>query len=430
MHTFFRKFFGSAAFITIICSTLPGVLTASAAVSIKTHQPKSTLPSTSSIELVIMKSVAGHHSVHQPEKKLHPNNSSIVHSPIANPPDTNPSDTNPSDTNPPNANETVYSHSCSSDIVAHSFYALCYSEPHEQASWVAYDLSRTEATRKASDRTDDFRQDPAVSTGSASLSDYRGSGYDRGHLAPAGDMTFSGRAMSESFYLSNMSPQEPSFNRGIWRSLESLVRGWAIENGHLYVVTGGIFQTVKGKIGSNRVSVPGHYYKVILVNQPLVQKAVAFILPNQKGSGPLSRYVTTIDEVERRTGIDFFTALTDSVEEGLESAVDLSAWSFRSDAPRTYSQTRTARAINQPTNHTSSRTTASTSSRPDSFAAGERVNVNTASLAELQQLKGIGPVKAKRIVESRPFRTVDDLIRVKGIGPKTLENIRNNVLIR
>ena len=359
-----------------------------------------------------MKSMAGNHDVHQPEKKLHPNNSPIVHSPIAN----------PSDTNPPDANETVYSHSCTTDIVVHSFYALCYSEPHEQASWVAYDLSRTEATRKASDRTDDFRRDPAVPTGSASLSDYRGSGYDRGHLAPAGDMAFSGRAMSESFYLSNMSPQEPSFNRGIWRSLESLVRGWAAEKGHLYVVTGGIFQTVKGRIGSNRVSVPGHYYKVVLVNQPSVQKAVAFILPNQKGSGPLSRYVTTIDEVERRTGIDFFAALPDPVEDELESAVDLSAWSFRSVAPRSYSQIRTAR--------TSSQTTASTSNRPDSFAAGERINVNTASLAELQRLKGIGPVKAKRIIESRPFRTVDDLRRVNGIGPKTLENIRNNVRIR
>ena len=105
-------------------------------------------------------------------------------------------------------------------------FILAYSERHEQAAWVAYELTAGEVTGDVG-RTDNFRSDGSITTGSASLSDYKGSGYDRGHLAPAGDMKWSRSAMSQSFFLSNMSPQLPAFNRGIWRSLESAVRGWA-----------------------------------------------------------------------------------------------------------------------------------------------------------------------------------------------------------
>ncbi len=91
-------------------------------------------------------------------------------------------------------------------------------------------------------------------------------------------MAFSQTAMSESFYLSNMSPQEPSFNRGIWRSLESLVRDWAVAKGSLQVVTGGIFTSVKERIGRNRVSVPGSYYKILFDNNPSEPTMIAFVL--------------------------------------------------------------------------------------------------------------------------------------------------------
>jgi endonuclease G len=87
-------------------------------------------------------------------------------------------------------------------------------------------------------RKDNFRSDPKVKTGSAALSDYKGSGYDRGHLAPAADFKWSATAMSESFYMSNMSPQVPGFNRGIWKNIESTVRNWAVENDEIYIVTG------------------------------------------------------------------------------------------------------------------------------------------------------------------------------------------------
>ncbi len=108
-------------------------------------------------------------------------------------------------------------------------FALLYSEPHEQPAWVAYLLTDDEVQGTLS-RTNNFRADPGISTGSAALSDYRGSGYDRGHLAPAADMKWSSAAMSESFLMSNMTPQVPGFNRGIWKKLEAWVREQAAAN--------------------------------------------------------------------------------------------------------------------------------------------------------------------------------------------------------
>ena len=140
------------------------------------------------------------------------------------------------------------------EVVQHSHYTLGYSEEHEQAEWVAYELLPSEIYGSVN-RTDDFREDPKVSTGSAALLDYRGSGYDRGLLAPAADFSKNGLAMSESFYLSNMSPQHPSFNRGQWAALEKQVRRWVVDKGSLYVVTGAV---LNDPIGSNQVSVPSY----------------------------------------------------------------------------------------------------------------------------------------------------------------------------
>ena len=148
-------------------------------------------------------------------------------------------------------------------IITHTGYSLLYNETHEQANWIAYDLT-AEETNKLFERTDKFISDPKVKTGTASDKDYKGSGYDRGHLAPASDMGWSTTAMAESFYYSNMSPQTPSFNRGIWKKLEELVRTCAIENNTIYVVTGPVLTNGLQTIGPNKVSVPNYYYKVVL----------------------------------------------------------------------------------------------------------------------------------------------------------------------
>ncbi len=149
--------------------------------------------------------------------------------------------------------------SSTNEIVKHTYFTISYAKEHKQAEWVYYELTPEFITGTQS-RTDNFRPDPKVTTGSAQLTDYRGSGYDRGHLLPAGDMRKSHTSMSETFYLSNMSPQVPAFNRGIWSTLESIVRNWAVE-GMVYVVTGGVLTSNKGTIGANRVTVPLYYYK-------------------------------------------------------------------------------------------------------------------------------------------------------------------------
>jgi endonuclease G len=217
--------------------------------------------------------------------------------------------------------------STTGQVVKHTYYVLSYSEVHEQPEWVYYKLTAS-FVKGAVSRTDDFRPDPMVSTGSAQLYDYKGSGYDRGHLCPAGDMKLSRQAMSETFFMSNMSPQEPSFNRGIWKNLEATVRNWAVQEGEIYVVTGGILSEAKGKIGTNGVTVPGYYYKVVY-DPTGDKKMIALVLPNEKGTRPLQSYVVSVDKVEELTGIDFFPELADDIENRLESSSNASLWSFK-----------------------------------------------------------------------------------------------------
>jgi endonuclease G len=211
-------------------------------------------------------------------------------------------------------------------VISKQHYALGYSEAHEQAAWVFYELTRQEALG-GYERTNNFKADPEVVTGSASLADYKGSGYDRGHLAPAGDMAFSPIAMQESFYMSNMSPQDPSFNRGIWKQCEALVRAWAQEDGEVYVVTGPVLTSGLPSIGVNKVSVPEYYYKVVLDWDSNEVRAIGFLLPNAKGSQALNAYAVSIDEVERVTGLDFFPGLPDKVENLVEARIT-GAWDF------------------------------------------------------------------------------------------------------
>ncbi len=213
----------------------------------------------------------------------------------------------------------------SGEIIEHTYYTIAYDEEHEQAKWVYYTLT-PDMVKGAVKRKDDFRADPKVSTISAELSDYAGSGYDRGHLCPAASMSVSAEAMSQSFYLSNMSPQVPSFNRGSWKKLEELVRKWAIVEERIEVVTGPIFKDNLGSIGANNVTVPGYYYKVVYA--PNSDKMIAFIMPNQKIKDPLDTYIQSVDSVEMLTGIDFYAGMNDSIESSLESVKNINGWEF------------------------------------------------------------------------------------------------------
>ena len=294
----------------------------------------------------------------------------------------------------------------SDQIVHHSNYTLNYSEQHEQAEWVAYTLSSSDVYGSVG-RTNDFRADPKVKTGSASLSDYKGSGYDRGHLAPAGDMKSTYTAMSESFYMSNMSPQKPGFNRGIWKKLEGNVRNWASDNGEIYVVTGPILSGSYPSIGSNQVSIPNYYYKVILDYKEPEIKGIGFVLPHQKSSSSIQSFAVTIDEVERKTGIDFFHTLPDDVEEQIESNLAIDKWSFRSTKGYSGSSTYTTKY--------------------EKLEGQPKINVNNASKGELMRLPGIGDKLSDKIIAYRSvhgkFNSVEDLKSIKGIGEKTITKI-------
>lgn len=214
-----------------------------------------------------------------------------------------------------------------SQIIHHKGYTLSYNSTYNVADWVAYELT-AEETIPVVKRENHFVPDPLLKSGSASNNDYKGSGYDRGHLAPSADMCYSYETMEESFYLSNITPQVPSFNRGIWNKLEDQVRQWAIDDKAVYVVTGTILVKELPTIGYDRITVPEYFYKVILDCAGPGIKGIGFIIPNQGSQEALQHYAVTIDSVEKVTSIDFFYQLPEDQHRIIEKTVDLSKWSW------------------------------------------------------------------------------------------------------
>jgi endonuclease G len=215
--------------------------------------------------------------------------------------------------------------STTGEVVRHVYFALSYDEDHEQAEWVAYEITRERLNKNWAERPNTFRPDPAVRTESATPRDYSGSGYDKGHLCAAADMAFDPSAIDETFLMSNMSPQKKTFNGGVWRELEECTRDWARKFKRLYVATGPVLtRTPLGSIGFSKVTVPAAYYKVLYA--PDQHKAIAFVMPNELSAKPVMDYVVTIDEVEELTGIDFFPNLLKGLNEELEGSLDKDAW--------------------------------------------------------------------------------------------------------
>jgi len=209
--------------------------------------------------------------------------------------------------------------------VAHTYYTISYSEADKLAEWVAYSLSPMliNGTQK---RTSKFMADPMIKD-AVRPSSYSKSGYDRGHLCPAADMKLNLVSMNESFYMSNMSPQTPSFNRGIWAKLEDKVRDWALQKNGLYVVTGPLLNKSCGVV-SKSITVPCAYYKIVFKQTKAGFEAIAFLLPNAGSAGSLLEFVVSIDYLETLTGIDFFASLPDNQEAKFESIVLTNNWQF------------------------------------------------------------------------------------------------------
>jgi len=211
-------------------------------------------------------------------------------------------------------------------IIHHQFYSLGYNEDSEQPSWVAYELTREQLNKKRVKRTDYFSEDTEVLTQSSHHRDYIRSGYSRGHMVPAADRAFSSEAMEETFLMSNICPQKAACNGGVWRELEENVRDWARKYESLYIFSGPILYQLEGqRIGkTSSVEVPDHFYKVLL--NPKME-AIGFIIPNDLSTRPLQDFMVTVDEVERKTGIDFLKDMVPgSSEEKVESRVNKDSW--------------------------------------------------------------------------------------------------------
>jgi endonuclease G len=206
------------------------------------------------------------------------------------------------------------------EVIRHAGYTFSYNEAHEQANWVAYCLTAAHAAG-ALERADQFRQDPSVTSGTATDADYAKSGYDRGHLAPAADMRWSELVMSESFYYSNMSPQVPGFNRGVWKRLETQVRDWALQLDSLLICTGPILHAGLPQIGANHVSVPEAYFKAVLSLK--TKKGIAFVIPNASSKADLMTFAISIDQLEALLHRDFFYQLPIHTQEISESKLQV-----------------------------------------------------------------------------------------------------------
>jgi len=217
--------------------------------------------------------------------------------------------------------------STTSQIVHHEGYSLSYSEPHEQAEWVAYELKKSQLSN-ANFKRPYFEIDKAVKTGAAHWYNYKNSGYDRGHLCPAADRKYSRSAFDETFLTSNISPQKHEFNAGIWNSLEQKVRYWAFKYDGVFVITGGVLKNELKSIGEEEVSVPKQFYKVLMDYNLEKPKVIAFLMPHKSSKEPLYKFVVSIDSIESLTGIDFFPKLEDELENKLEASSNYKGWSF------------------------------------------------------------------------------------------------------
>lgn len=224
-----------------------------------------------------------------------------------------------------------------SDVIAfREGYVVGFNDKTHNPDWTMHRITAERLRNPKINRIDDFRHDSQIPR-SAELGDYKGSGWARGHMVPAADMKWSRQAMSETFLLSNIIPQETNNNSGPWQDVENTVRrlaliekkvrGWAIKEKSLWVITGPIYDKDKPRrtIGKTGVRIPDAIFKVVLDETP-PKKMIAFIVPNVDTDGQPSEHVVTVDEVERRTGFDFFSKMLIVEQWRLESSSIYGQW--------------------------------------------------------------------------------------------------------
>ncbi len=216
------------------------------------------------------------------------------------------------------------------ELIEHKYYSVGYSKDLKDPYWVAYILTKQMVKRHTVNRdNEEFTRDPAVHNNYAISSDYTNSGYDRGHMCPAGDMNFGQDAMTQSFYMANITPQKPGLNRKIWKDLEEQVRDWAVDNDSIYIITGAIYSSNPKRIGNDDVAIPDKLYKVIAdISAKNGYKAVAFIFDNKdyNNNENFMDYAMSVDDLETITNIDFFPNYQSQGVDEIEATFDKNLW--------------------------------------------------------------------------------------------------------
>ena len=208
-------------------------------------------------------------------------------------------------------------------IISYSGYDVMYNPEYKIPRWVKYELLASETDGEWSRKGLKFTPDPSVSFPQADDSDYRGSGWSRGHMAPAADFKWSSKSMIETFYFTNCCPQDLSLNSGQWQTLEKKVRDWANRYGSVIVYTGPIvLDNIYGTIGYNKVVVPDAFFKAILAGE----QSIAFVMYNHNNNENMQKCALSVDDLEALSGIDFFAELDDDFENRVEATYNLRNW--------------------------------------------------------------------------------------------------------
>lgn len=212
-------------------------------------------------------------------------------------------------------------------IIEYQGYVSSYNAITKTPEWIAYELTKDETYGDAARDEKFFRPDGNILLPQPDDYDYRGSGWTRGHLAPAADFRWSDDAMWETFLFTNCCPQDESLNNGIWNTLEKKCRKWARKYGKIHIVTGPITgDNIYGTIGQNHVTVPDAFFKAVMVCGEDGWESVAFVMLNTSRNRNLQGCAMSVDELEEITGFDLFAALEDKAESEAEKNYDLSFW--------------------------------------------------------------------------------------------------------
>lgn len=214
------------------------------------------------------------------------------------------------------------------NLIDYEGFVVSYDDKHLIPFWVAYTLTSDEVLSSGAPAKGAFQQDSHISFRQADYSDYKGSGWSRGHMAPAADFKWSTSAYLGTFVYTNCCPQNASLNNGSWNILENKVRRWAEIYKKIMVVTGPIKAEDSNTIGTHRVTVPNSFFKAVLVQTGDAYSAVGFTMKNSSEKQSLLDSCISINKLEELTGFDFFPFLEDSIEDDVEGMIDRTIWRF------------------------------------------------------------------------------------------------------